>query len=303
MYHLFFSYPCREDIKLIAVYSALLMLVIGTVEARELDEYPTKGLLFNTREDGAMAYDCIKIDEKLQCNFIQTSVIKKAKAADLDTWLAYAKKEVPLKLQSAMFNPKSCKITQVLIDTMKGSLSPGEAIKRYPDIAKDVDLNKIIRGAKEATSNTDNADVIAELEDINAICKNKSEENVLNITRHAHAKQMRTCLISSNNQFTQTFTWIADLAGKGAWVIENDTPRGACGYFNTARFESNDSIGVGNNKLILWKYVHKRIITNPSGEMFPGMKCGDSDQTEYVYNWSQKRNSRMGCEYVEFSSY
>ena len=57
---------------------ALLMAIGFSFSAVAAEEFPTIGLLFNTKESSSLTYDCVLgKDDKLRCDFLQTSIRKK----------------------------------------------------------------------------------------------------------------------------------------------------------------------------------------------------------------------------------
>ncbi|MBY5400963.1 hypothetical protein HFO90_03970 [Rhizobium leguminosarum] len=127
------------------------------------------------------------------------------------------------------------------------------------------------------------------------MCDHPTEENFLKITRADHAKDLRTCQVSSN-PFTQEFVWVSDFADGGAWVVSSQ-PEGPCGVVQLSRIEKDKSDTSG----LFWRYIARKATTNPSGTVLPGMSCSAIDQGEYVYDWKKTRSDHMQCEFVEFS--
>lgn len=272
-----------------AAFAAIL--ASAAIAQDDLSDFPTVGLLYNQQEDSSITYDCKKTtDAKLICDFIQTAVRKKAKANDLTEKLSTARTQFESALKEITTEkPGACQIFRDLIEMTKGSLSPQDLIDQNPSIASD--RAKFIAGMTEMRSRyAEHPDEIANFEAMVNFCVKKDEESFLNITRVEHEKDMRTCRVASI-PFKQTFVWVGGADG-GAWVTE-DAPAGPCGVVQLSRFEQD--------KPHLWRYVARKAVTNPDGELLLGQKCTGLDQNEYLYDWKQERNPRLGCEFIEFS--
>lgn len=258
------------------------------------DEYPTTGIVYNTKEDSSITYDCNKLNGNiLECDFVQTSVRKKAKAKDLPEKLLEAKKQLPDAIKE-ISSEKSCEWMAVILSVLEGKATPEQAAENAPKGAIS-DKEQFIQGMNEMSASK-KGDLLASTVALNDFCETKSEKSFLNITKMEHEKAIRTCNVSSN-PFKQTFKWVEDYYGKGAWVVDAK-PSGPCGVVQLDRFEAD----VTNSKLVFWKYIAKKAITNPKGEMLlPGLTCGDLDQDEYPYDWKNERDTKLGCEYIEFS--
>lgn len=127
-------------------------------------------------------------------------------------------------------------------------------------------------------------------------CKSRTQENFLNIVRVAHEKDTRTCKVSANT-FKQTFRLVQNnISGTGAWVVQG-TPEGPCGIVELSRFEPERG---KDSKLVFWKYVARKAVTNPQGTFFLGASCKGFDEGEYIFDWRSEEHS-LGCDYVEFS--
>jgi hypothetical protein len=240
------------------------------------EEVPSVGLLYNTKETHSMVYRCQQNrDNSLDCEFTQTAVRKKAKPEDLNSKLNQARKEFR---GGAKNSAEECKMFNELVDVLEGRKKPPkeEGFKEITDMQKK-DLLKTSRGMVE-------------------FCKSRTEENFLNMVRLVHEKETRTCQVSSN-AFKQSFRYVQDtLSDTGAWVVQG-TPEGPCGIVQLSRFEPDR---LKDSKLIFWKYVARKAVTNPQGSFFPGASCKGFDEGEYVYDWKSKEHS-LGCDYVEFS--
>ena len=278
----------------------LLVLVISclSVSAFAGNDYPTTGTVYNTKEDSSIMYNCSKArDEKLECELVQTFVRKQTKPSEWNKKLAEAKKQMPDAVKElSKDNGSSCKLMSVLARTLDGKLNLKEAAEETPknSIFDQKGFFKYIKGMSESKRQ----EMYALATAMEEFCKTKSEESYIKVAKLGIEKEMHTCRIGSN-PFKETFKWVSDYSGKGAWVAEAQ-PSGACGVVQLNRFET----GLVDGKFTLWNYIAKKAVTNPKGEApFIG-KCADAlDQDEYLYNWKNERDSLMDCKYIEFSPF
>jgi len=251
-----------------------IWLLVATGASAE--EAPSTGLLYNTKETHSLVYRCQQNrDDSLDCDFIQTAVRKNAKPEDLNSKLNQARKEFR---GGAKITAEECKMFKDLVDIIEGrkKAPKEEGFRDITDMQKR-DLLKTGKGMMD-------------------FCKSRTEENFLNIIRLGHEKDTRTCQVSANT-FKQTFRFVQDnLSGTGAWVVQG-TPEGPCGIVQVSRFEPER---LKDLKLVFWKYVARKAVTNPQGMFFPGASCKGFDESEYIYDWRSKEHS-LGCDYVEFS--
>lgn len=276
-----------------ALFMTLILSVLSS-QAFAADEHPTTGIIYNTKEDSSITYNCTKMQSGvLECEFVQTAVRKKTKAEDLKKKIEQAKKQLPDALKE-LSSEKTCDWMSVMLNVLEGKSTPEKAAEDAPKGAVS-DKKQFIKGMKEM-SPSKKQDLLVSLRTLDEFCKTKSEESYLKITKLEHEKEMRTCTVSSN-PFKQNFKWVEDYSGKGAWVVDAK-PEGPCGVVQLTRFEADRT----DSKLVFWRYIAKKAITNPKGELLlPGLSCGDLDQGEYLYDWKNDRDSKLGCEYIEFS--
>lgn len=274
----------------------LIMLAVGMVAFDAVaTDYPTNGMLYNQQEDSSLTYSC-KLQEgqqRLRCEFLQTAVRKKAKAADLEKKLDEARKNYPDAVKE-FSDPKECNMMGAWLGMATGQISIDDALARNPGFATDAAKFKegMVRLREDAKANPSMLDTLRALA---GMCDHPTEENFLKITRADHAKDLRTCQVSSN-PFTQEFVWVSDFANGGAWVVSSQ-PEGPCGVVQLSRIEKDQSDTSGR----FWRYIARKAATNPSGAVLPGMSCSAIDQGEYVYDWKKTRSDHMQCEFVEFS--
>lgn len=143
----------------------------------------------------------------------------------------------------------------------------------------------------------DRADALRFAQAFAAYCDKPTEESFLAIVRLGQDKDRRTCSVSSNS-FAQSFRLAPQSNSRPVWVAQGN-PEGVCGTVQLSRFESEE-IAIGSSKFLNWKYVARKAVTNPSGEIFPGTKCSGLDETPYTYDWRSKEH-QMSCDYIQFS--
>lgn len=274
----------------------LIMLAVGMVAFDAVAaDYPTNGMLYNQQEDSSLTYSC-KLQagqQRLRCDFLQTAVRKKVKAADLEKKLDEARKSFP-EAAKEFSDPKECNMMGAWLGMATGQISIDDALARNPGIATDAAEFKegMVRLREDAKANPS---MLETLRALAGMCDHPTEENFLTITRADHAKDIRTCQVSSN-AFTQEFVWVSDFASSGAWVVSSQ-PEGPCGVVQLSRIEKDQSDISG----LFWRYIARKAATNPSGTVLPGMIGSAIDQGEYVYDWKKTRSDHMQCEFVEFS--
>ncbi|WP_246786941.1 hypothetical protein [Rhizobium leguminosarum] len=258
-------------------------------------DYPTTGMHHNQQEESSLTYTCTlqQGQQRLRCEFIQTAVRKKAKAADFEQKLDEARKKYPDALKE-FTDPEGCNIVGAWLDMATGQISIDAVLARNPGIATDAAKFKegMLRLQEDAITNPSVLDTFRALA---GMCDHPTEENFLKITKADHDKDLRTCQVSSN-PFAQEFVWVSDFGNGGAWVVSSQ-PEGPCGVVQLSRFEKDQSDASG----LFWRYIARKAATNPSGTVLPGLSCSALDQGEYVYDWKKTRSDHMQCEFVEFS--
>lgn len=234
---------------------------------------PSSGIIFNESENISLTYSCTQSnDSRLSCEFVQTSVRLKARAADLPGVLAAAKEQTG-KQQDA----GGCRILRTLRDVLEG-----KALVPKPEA-----LTKI--------TPTQRRDLSAMAKAGLAICASPTEANYIAFAKIEHDKSARTCVVSSNT-FQQSFKSLPSGKSK-AWVVESSAS-GDCGAVRLDRFEYEDAkssvSGIG-----FWNYIAKKAITNPNGKLMGNLSCSQMDQAEYIYRWKTDER-QVSCDYIEF---
>jgi len=261
---------------LVATMFAVVGIWLFVAPSASAEKVPSTGLLYNTKEAHSLTYRCKQnLDNFLDCEFSQTAVRKKAKPDDLNSKLHRAREEFRAGVK---MSADECKMNKDINDIFEGR-------KTHP---KEEDLKEITEMQKK--------DLLRVTKSMMEFCKSKTEESFLNFARMIHEIDTRTCQVSSNT-YKQSFRFVQDhLSNAGAWVAQS-APEGPCGIVQLSRFESER---FKDSKLVLWKYLARKAITNPQGSFFPGASCKGLDESEYIYDWRSKEHS-LGCDYVEFS--
>lgn len=243
------------------------------------DEEPSSGIVYNTKETHSLVYFCEKNrNNSLDCEFIQTSVRKKANAQDLKSRLDEARKTFST---SKELTPEMCREQKDFVEVLNGR---NKAPNKYQqDFLKNI-------------SDLEKKDMLKIMSAITTACDSNTEENYLNVVRIGHDKDTRTCIVNSYT-YKQSFRLVLDhISGARSWVAKGE-PSGACGIVQLSRFEPES---LKDSKLVFWKYVAKKAVTNRQGLLMPGVACKDLDEDEYVYDWRSKEHA-LGCDYIEFS--
>lgn len=256
------------------VVSIIVCFIVGSNTLA--GDAPDVGLLYNTKETHSLVFQCQQSSENiLECDFTQTAVRKKAKPEDLKTTLSQARDEFRAGVK---MTPAECKAYSELVEILEGRKKP----------PKEQEFKKI--------SDIEKKDLLASTKAMTQFCKSRTEENFLKMIRLDHDKNTRTCQVSSNT-FKQTFRYIKDnVSGVSTWVAKGE-PVGPCGVVQLSRFEPEQPKGV---PFVFWKYIARKVVTNPQGFIVPGASCKGLDESEYLYDWRSKEH-QLSCDYIEFS--
>lgn len=273
-----------------------LLSMQSICSAYAADEFPTNGLLYNTKETSSLVYSCEKMsDGFLECEFTQTSVRKKLKAKDLDKKLKEAEEQFPGALKD-LTSDKECESMQ----NMLGAFEDGRTLEEIAETSDFIsDKEQFIKSMGEMPA-AQKKDMKSTLQAINEFCETKSKESYLKFIRLGLDKEMSTCLIGPNT-YKQKFRFVEDYAsGIGAWVVDGN-PEGPCGIVQLSRFEP-EKTELGDSTITFWKYIAKKAITNPKGTLMGLGSCSELDEDEYMYDWRSKEH-HMNCDYIEFSPF
>lgn len=255
-----------------AIAAALVASACSAVATAESD-HPSNGLLVGTKATHSLVYSCSPPEaERMECQFTQVMVRKKARPEDLPTAIDRAK-NAWVKSEMERPSAEACKLNGQLIEVLEGRAAPTGDLNPPPS-------RPLEKQAQLA--------VAAKFADF---CRQPSEERLLEAIRTQHAIEERTCMVASNS-FSQVFK---SVGSGGAWVTDSRA-EGECGIVQLSRFEPDKT-----NDFNLWRYIARKAVTNPTGKVLPGMQCSDLDQAEYVYDW-RNEPAGIGCDFIEFSA-
>jgi hypothetical protein len=265
--------------KLHLLHGASLISISALALVAQAADYPSGGMVYNTKEVSSMTYSCqlIEGDRVMECEFNQSSVRRKGKPEDLTEKLRQARTEFHQKGGSVV-TPEECKNYTQMYEALEGK-------RKVPKQA-----------ALDSMSSKEKQDLKLGMKHMMAFCADKSETNLLNIVRYDHDRTMRTCSVSSNS-FKQIFERKNAIApGKPpVWAVRSESV-GECGIVQLSRFEPEIPEG---SKTVFWHYIARKAVTNPKAKLL-GMSCGELDQSEYHYDWRSKEHL-SGCDVIQFS--
>lgn len=260
------------------------------------DDFPTFGQLYSRDDDSALSYDCTRNQvQRLRCEFIRTTISKNAKPEDLERTLAEARDVFP-RVAKDWADPKQCGLFRAYLAMLEGDMTIEAALQQYPKLTDDpAEFTASITQYTEDARN--NPDLLKGFRALVDMCDSPSADNYLKLKRTAHEKDLRTCRITSRS-FTEEFTGVPGLNNDGAWIVSAQ-PEGLCGVLQLSRFEKDRS----DTTRTAWRYIVRRIVSNPTGEVMPGTSCSTLERKEQVFDWKQTRSDYMRCDFVNFSRY
>lgn len=256
-----------------------MLLIVSTAPQSHSEEIPATGIVYNTKETSSLTYACQPAaNNQVECEFLQSSVRKKAKKEDLRKALKDAQIGFKDEIKGKHLD-EVCQANKLLLDVLEGRT---KAPKQEAVVAmSDMEKKSLIKLPKA----------------MGTFCANKTEENYINVIKVGHEKDMRTCVVSTYNYKT-TFKKVSASDGKATWVASG-TPHGPCGVIDVSRFEQDN---IRDGKIILWKYFSKKVVSNPNATGLLNVPCTEMfDQREYLYDWRSKQHA-IGCDFVEFST-
>jgi hypothetical protein len=279
----------------IAILAALVLVAQAPVKANA-DDYPTVGYTYGTLEDSSLEYNCHQTeDSKLECKFVQLTVSRKAKAADVEAKVRDAPKRFPEVAKE--IQKDGCESVDILLDALTGDSTPEQLYDRLGK-NKSGSLEEFTTAISKVREQSvrDPARILL-FKSMGRMCHNPTIENYIASLRAEGDLELKSCRVWSNS-FSQTFIWVDSFSsGQGAWVVEGK-PEGPCGTLQLSRFEKDRGSGAGS----FWNYYARKVATNPSGEFLPDMSCSSTvDQKEYPYLWKKSRDNNLGCQYVDLS--
>ncbi len=256
----------------LSVLVSLLVLPLNAVA----QDAPDSGIVYNTKENSSITYQCQRSGAEMLCDFSQVAVRKEANPDELPAKLAEARAQ--FRRDGSGVTPGDCKAADEM-----GAVLQGKKQAPKPDAM----------AAMSPRQRQDSADLLREM---SRLCREKSEAAYLALVTLGHQRSERTCRVSANS-FQQRFTLVAGASGESSWVVRG-TPEGPCGVVQVSRFTADRQGGYR-----FWQYYARKVVTNPDGVWLPGappILCKEQDQREYLYDWrSQERF--VGCDYVKFT--
>jgi hypothetical protein len=246
-------------------------------------EFPTSGLLYNTKEASSLRFECRKDGDRLSCDFVQVSIRRKVDPTTLADALAKARDEFS-KANKDEFRVGECSKWAEVAKALKTGETP-----------KGVDDAKAFMDEMRTMTVVEKRDLIEMMNLFGQLCKTPSVDNYLAFAKHQFDRDSRTCLVSSNS-YHQEFKRVEQSM---VWVVVQDAPLGECGVVNVNRFEAEKS---KYSNTFDWKYFAKKIVTNKSGQVFLGLSCSSLDEGEYLYDW-RSRDRQLGCDYISLSGF
>lgn len=239
--------------------------------------FPSMGLVYNTKEMSSKVYDCSrKTSLTIECKLTATSVRHEKNEKDLKASLKQAESDYKTEISS--------------LDCLKEKSS-------YAD------LKAILENRKKAPNGADlskmsprkRQDSLQMANEVIDLCKAPTLDNYKKFLSSQIRRQINTCLVSSHSS-TMEYSIVEDYSNgkKTVWAAKSE-PHGSCGIVMLDRFESDEV----RPNITFWKYIAKKHISNPSGSDFFG-SCSILDMNEYIYDW-KKDAEYSGCDYIKFS--
>jgi len=235
------------------------------------DDYPFRGLLYNTKEMSSLVYEChMGRDERLSCKFMQTRVRKKLKP-----------EEVPNKIAEFDNLPDSEK------------MPTAKDCEEIPKMLEDFERRRKSGELAKSVHPKDLENALSQMHSYQKACETGDMQFIRSAMLASLEQDTRTCLVSSHS-FEQTFRRVSD----DVWVVD-DRPDGPCGVVELSRFEPDNQ---ADTKLTFWNYVARKAVTNPKGQLVLDVKCSDLDEETYIYSWRASDAPKWAqCEKIEFS--
>jgi hypothetical protein len=126
------------------------------------------------------------------------------------------------------------------------------------------------------------------------VCRSNSLSSKQALRDYMVKDEAGTCRVGTN-QWKETFQRQANSSGS-VWISSGE-PQGICRVVQLNRFEPDTKSGT-----FFWKYVARKAVTNPSGDMPVLGKCSGLDEATYEYSW-KSRELFLGCTRIKFSVY
>ena len=248
-----------------AVLALACLLSAKTAAAEDRLPY---GLVYNATENSGAKFTCSNsAGNEMECEFTQITVLKKAKAGELDKALEEARKQFRAAGQPKQMDCSDFENSLASLRGLSSNLKPD----RIAAIQK---LNARERQDLEKMTVP-----------LIAFCKNPTEENLLSLTKLSHEKESKSCRI-----FTSTFTQKFKMITADTWA-SNEGPGGLCGVVVVS---SLNRVTASTSKF--WVYKTKKVVNNKNPEI-----CRGLDEAEYFYDWRGGGDRFVGCDYIEMA--
>jgi hypothetical protein len=250
----------------------------ATALSSSAQEAPRLGILYNLSEVHSLTYTCSTASSgALNCEFVQTWVRPKATFADLPTALERARNDFA---KGPIFSAEDCELNQTLATILSGK-------EKAPK-----------QDAMDKLTTVQRRDLLAMTQGILGVCSSRSVEAYLDLVRFGQDRDRRTCKVGSLT-FSQSFRAVPDSGANATVWLAQSKPDGPCGIVQLSRFESEQS-KIGTTNFTNWRFIARKAITNPSGELLPGAGCSRFDERPYTYDWRAEER-QLTCDYIEFS--
>lgn len=263
--------------------------------AQSNTEYPRMAIVNNVQENHSITYDCHKNNDTLDCSFVQISVRKKSKPADLDAQLAKVDSEYPKERDQ--LKKEECKSIHNMAVTMNDMVEGKKTLDQIASENPQLTDKKLFLSKAGKYTEVEKKDALELMKSLDEFCSNKTKESYIKVIRAGYNKDSKTCLVSSNS-FKQIFTWVSDGRGDlGTWVVKSK-PEGPCGIVQLSRFEPDKT----SSGIVFWNYIAKKAITNPNGKIL-NSSCSMFDETQYDYVWNETSPKQLDCSYMQYSPF
>ncbi len=243
----------------------LSFAVVSTVFG---EEYPNIGIVYGTKDNDSLTYDCNKKSEKIiTCNFIHTSI-----RAELE------KEKIASEIQKEMkyFDLKRCERDRDFFKTLP-KLIKGEGLTKDGKQVKDTRFFKA-------------ANITGEIEQYKLLlnfCRKPTKHNYRKFLRSGATLKTKTCRVATK-QFRHDFTY----SESGDWIVIAK-PYGSCGSIRLDRFEKASTFA--------WNYISRKAVTNPNGKS-GAIPCSKLDEGTYFYSWIEQPLV-IECRKLKFTNF
>lgn len=179
--------------QIIPVALMVPVLVFYGLSMAKAQEVPRVGLLYNQQEDASLTGNCKQVAvDQVECDFVQVSVRKKAKAVDLEKKMA----EADANFATVQADAASwCQSIVTMWKAVEGKSSPEDAIKQLPNSNPD-ELRETLTTLRADKANHPSEPMA--MEALNRFCATKAKSDYLDFVKRDFERDAQTCLVSSN---------------------------------------------------------------------------------------------------------